>query len=350
MMALQSKKFKELLTGFCGQLMQGKIKTIAEFLFWADAALCFALFYFKYPDIEPSAIIATAIVFPAITVGLLALPTLILLDIYNYFTNKKTRVNASSSQKNAELNMTLSNASSLLSKALHNFSEKSEQYYSTEEGKERFDSASTEVDKAYAIYRQVVDQGQNNNFSKNTINLENEAGYIVSKFLHEAGIAKALCSEIAEHVDDWGFEAERYADNPIDYTPELYFDGKITNMSLINGEDYGDKKLIINFKFNGNDYVLSLKRASESFMERAELELVYNNKTVANLDLYGNFHVEFVGKHDVCIQDWRFGHANVFHVGPWMKDVLDIASQIKANKEIMFDEADREYDAKGIKL
>ena len=62
--------------------MSTRFITIIKILFWADIAACITVFSINYPKIELSAILAIAIVCPVMTIGPLALPVLIIFDLY----------------------------------------------------------------------------------------------------------------------------------------------------------------------------------------------------------------------------------------------------------------------------
>ena len=151
----------------------------------------------------------------------------------------------------------------------------------------------------------------------------------------EGGLALALGRYLPEHVKYWAMESQRE-----DFRNSVGFDA--TQITATESEEEGGSGtatvVTIDFVFNDTIYRLILRDYGMSPVtwrvtdvdQRGEIELFTNDLRVAKFGLARD-----------CMKDyseWGFTGVRALKVGPWMKDVIDMATQIEAGERKRFDE------------
>jgi hypothetical protein len=167
-----------------------------------------------------------------------------------------------------------------------------------------------------------------------------------NKLVREGRIAYALGRCIPDHVKYWPSWSKRD-----DFQNWVGFEAtEITATEREERDEYRTSKAaIVEFTFRDTRYKLILRDLGMSMapgaMDRhGEVELFSGEQRVAKFDL-----IEDISKEYSC---WEFSDVRALKVGPWMKDILDIASQIDHSRQERMDdvlnertlEAGREID------
>ena len=151
----------------------------------------------------------------------------------------------------------------------------------------------------------------------------------------ESGLATALGQCLPEHVKYWATWIQRE-----DFRDWVGFDAtQITATESKKKKEGGSGTftvVTIDFIFNDTTYRLILRDYGTSLVtdvldHRGEIELFTNDLRVARFELAQD-----------CMEDypeWGFTGVRALKVGPWMKDVIDMATQIEASDRKQFDEA-----------
>jgi hypothetical protein len=89
------------------------------------------------------------------------------------------------------------------------------------------------------------------------------------------------------------------------------------------------KVVTINFTFNEARYQIILRDRGMSYVPDAserhgEIELWLRDEIVAKFELIENVAKDY--------SQWEYRDVRALRVGPWMKDILDIATQIESGK------------------
>lgn len=138
-------------------------------------------------------------------------------------------------------------------------------------------------------------------------------------------IAYALGQCIPEHVEHWPAWSRRE-----DFREWVHFNATQI-LAREHGEDDGNRKIAIStieFIFNGSRYRLVLSNLGMSYAPTLDLlgdiEFWLGEQLVAKLGLVKDLRPE----HPM----WEFSEVRALKVGSWMKDVIDIATQIEAGR------------------
>ena len=143
--------------------------------------------------------------------------------------------------------------------------------------------------------------------------------------VQEGGLAYALGRCIPRHVKHWPAWIRRS-----DFDQWVGFDASEIKADRTDELD-GEKKIITDtvcFMFRGTRYRLILRDKGLSLCPDdasvlGELEFFINGDRVAEFELVENLKRDF--------SEWEFADVRALKVGPWMKEVLDMAAQIEAN-------------------
>ena len=144
----------------------------------------------------------------------------------------------------------------------------------------------------------------------------------------EGGLAVALGRCLPEHVKYWPMWSQRE-----DFRNWVGFDA--TQITATESKEEGGSGtftvVTIDFIFNDTIYRLILRDYGTSLDRRGEIELFANDLCVAKFDLAQDRRKDY--------PEWGFTDVRALKVGPWMKDVIDMATQIEASDRKQFDEA-----------
>lgn len=163
----------------------------------------------------------------------------------------------------------------------------------------------------------------------------------------ESRLGYALGRCIPEHIKYWASWIDRD-----DFEDWVRFDA--SNISAIKSEEKTASKKVststIEFKFNNLEYRIVFSDEGISYIfdsttHYGSIELWFNGKRVAKFSLDQDVEQEF--------SQWEYSSVKALKVGPWMKDILDIAAQIQAReKESLNSYADKNTleTAKNIEL
>jgi hypothetical protein len=139
-------------------------------------------------------------------------------------------------------------------------------------------------------------------------------------------LAYALGRCIPGHIQHWGSASKRN-----DFLQSVCFDG--VNIWVEDTEDRSTcrtKKILkVHFTFNSCQYAIvlqddGLSPVPETCEYTGTIDLWSNDQHVAKFDIRENISKEY--------SHWEFSDVQVLRVGPWMKDILDIAAQIEARQ------------------
>jgi hypothetical protein len=111
-----------------------------------------------------------------------------------------------------------------------------------------------------------------------------------------------------------------------------YFDARDIQAEA-HAEERGYRKVKVStmvFTFNGSRYRLAVRDEGmspvpESYDQCGEVERWLAGQIVAKFALLKDVSEDF--------SQWRFADVQAIRVGPWMKDVIDIATQIEIARE-----------------
>ena len=149
----------------------------------------------------------------------------------------------------------------------------------------------------------------------------------------EGGLAYALGRCLPEHVKYWPMSSQRE-----DFRNWVGFDA--TQITATESKKEGGSGtftvVTIDFIFNDTIYRLILRDYGTSLVtgvldHRGEIELFANDLRVAKFDLAQDRRKDY--------PEWDFTDVRALKVGPWMKDVIDMTTQIEASDRKQFDEA-----------
>ena len=153
----------------------------------------------------------------------------------------------------------------------------------------------------------------------------------------EGGLALALGRYLPEHVKYWATWSQKE-----DFRDWVGFDA--TQITATESEEEGGSGtatvVTIDFVFNDTIYRLILRdygmspvtwRVPGGLDQRGEIELFTNDLRVAKFGLAQDRMKDY--------PEWGFTDVRALKVGPWMKDVIDMATQIEASARKQFDEA-----------
>lgn len=138
------------------------------------------------------------------------------------------------------------------------------------------------------------------------------------------GYALGKC--IPEHVKYWHSWSER--EDFLSYVKFNASDIK-ANYSEEKSGSRTAKTSHISFNFNGSDYELVFRKLGQSYIPESteydgEIELSYQGSVVAKIDIVEDYMNEY--------STWEYRDVKALKVGPWMKDILEIATQIEISE------------------
>jgi hypothetical protein len=144
---------------------------------------------------------------------------------------------------------------------------------------------------------------------------------VARKLVREGPLADALGSCIPEHVKYWPAWSQHDS-----FQSWVHFDASDIQAHKHEEED-GSRKVqvyVIHFTFNCSRYRLVLRDRGmspvpDSADRLGDVELWLDDQLVAKFELIQDFD-----------SYWRFSDVRALKVGPWMKDMIDIATQIEA--------------------
>ena len=148
----------------------------------------------------------------------------------------------------------------------------------------------------------------------------------------EGGIAHALGGCLPAHIKYWPSWIQRD-----DFQKWVGFDA--TEIAAKESEEVSGSRTLnvstIDFVFNDTSYRLVLRDGGMSYvpdsLERlGEIEFFVEDFRVAKFDLVEDLSNEYSA--------WSFSDVRALNVGPWMKDVLDMAAQIQASERRRIDD------------
>ena len=155
----------------------------------------------------------------------------------------------------------------------------------------------------------------------------NEKVTAARKLAQEGRLAYALGRCIPEHVKHWPAWIQRE-----DFQTWVGFQASNIVAAETKEED-GSRKIkvsTIKFVFNDRRYYLILRDRGMSYVpdtaERfGEVELFVDEQRVAKFELIEDLMKDY--------SRWEFSDVRALKVGPWMKDVIDMATQIEASDQ-----------------
>ena len=142
----------------------------------------------------------------------------------------------------------------------------------------------------------------------------------------EGGIASALGTSLPEHVKYWPAWSQRD-----DFREWVGFGA--TEITAKKSEEISGSRTIsvctIDFAFKDASYRIILRDCGMSYVpdsleKLGKIELFVEGRRVAKFDLVEDLSTEYSA--------WSFSEVRALEVGPWMKDVLDMAAQISASR------------------
>lgn len=147
------------------------------------------------------------------------------------------------------------------------------------------------------------------------------------ELIRSSRLGYALGRCIPEHIKYWGSWINRE-----DFQQWVKFD--CANIRADDAEEDGGyrtvKVLTVQFEFNGSQYAIVLRNEGMSPVPdwsayTGTIDLWHIGNHVARFSLYDDISKDF--------SHWEFSDVEALRVGPWMKDILDIAAQIEARSE-----------------
>ena len=147
------------------------------------------------------------------------------------------------------------------------------------------------------------------------------------KLVREGRIAFALGECLPEHIKHWHAWIKRD-----DFHKYVGFEGRdIEAIEVKEGEGYDKiEKSTVRFTFQGKRYTIILTDKGMSSVpgstdRRGSIELFLDDTRLAKFAIKRDLEPEF--------PHWEYACVEALKVGPWMKDILDIAAQIEAHDE-----------------
>lgn len=143
----------------------------------------------------------------------------------------------------------------------------------------------------------------------------------------EGRLGYALGRCIPEHIKHWHAWIKRE-----DFLSWVGFNATeiVANMNKEKSGSRTTEVSNISFNFNGSDYELVLRELGRSYVpdsttDYGEIELLYEGSVVTKIDIVCEFSGEF--------STWKYRDVKALKVGPWMKDILEIATQIETSEQ-----------------
>ena len=200
---------------------------------------------------------------------------------------------------------------------------------------ERFEEAASVLaaslndysDAAYRASQQAPDEELNAAYHKVEV---------ARKLVREGRLAYALGGCLPEHVRHWTAWIQRD-----DF--QEWVDFAATEITAVQSKEEDSSCATIDFTFNCTRYRLILRDhgmspVPDTAARYGEVEFFANGQRVAKFELVEDLMKEY--------SEWSFCDVRALKVGPWMKEVIDMATQIEASrrkhKDDIFDQRARE--------
>jgi hypothetical protein len=147
------------------------------------------------------------------------------------------------------------------------------------------------------------------------------------KIVTEGRLAYALGRCLPEHIQHWASWIQRD-----DFLNWVGFDAQ--EIEAYEHQEQDDLRMVtvvtVDLKFNAQKYRLVLRNSGrssdpESLETLGEIELWHYDRVVAHLDLTQRLDEEY--------PQWEYSDVRALRVGLWMKDVLDMATQVDSRRQ-----------------
>lgn len=152
------------------------------------------------------------------------------------------------------------------------------------------------------------------------------------KIVTEGRLAYALGRRLPEHIEHWPSWIKRD-----DFWKWVGFDAQEIQAYQHEEQDSSRtvKVVTVDLRFKDQSYRLVLRdrgmsRDFESMDKLGEFELWHFDQLVAHFDLIERLEKEY--------SQWEYSDVRALRVGPWMKDVLGMATQIEASSQRRMDD------------